>query len=114
MFAISFIIAAISNVVYYPKKIQVITNRGLLYPAFVFWFGFAMQIIGSLAILLDIYLFYGALILILFTLLASLIFHDFWNEQGDSYRLKMQGLVSNISVLAGLILLAYALGKFTY
>lgn len=110
LFALSFTIAAITNVVYLDKKIRVIQERGLPLPSLVFWIGFLMQILGSLAILLNIHLCAGAIVLAIFTVLASAIFHDFWNSEGDAYRLKMQGLVSNISLLAGLLLLAYSLG----
>lgn len=110
LFALSFIIAAITNVFYLDKKTYVIQERGLPLPRVVFWVGFLMQFLGSLAILLDIHLWTGAMVLAVFTVLASAIFHDFWNSEGDAYRLKMQGLVSNISLLAGLILLAYSLG----
>lgn len=111
LFAFSFITAAISNIIYYPKKIKVITDRGLPFPVFIFWVGIVMQCLGSLAILFDIYLFYGAIILLVFTVLASLIFHDFWNCTGDACRLKKQGLLSNVSIVAGLILLLDTLGK---
>lgn len=114
MFAFSFIAAAVSNVFYKEKKIHTINERGLPFPVLVFWTGLVMQVAGSLAILFNVYLAYGALVLLGFTVLASAIFHDFWNSEGDAYRLKMQGLVSNISLAAGLILLAYTLGKFTF
>lgn len=110
MFALSFMIAAIMNVLHKDKKIGVIRERALPMPVMVFWIGFSMQMLGSLAILCNMHVRFGAMILAVFTVLASAIFHDFWNSEGDQYRLKMQGLASNISVLAGLLLLGYCQG----
>lgn len=105
-----FIFAGICNLYYFDKKVKVIEGRRLPYPKIIFWIGFIMQCLGAICLIFNIYLFYGALLLIVFTLLASLIFHDFWNAEGDSYRLKMQGLVSNLNITAGLILVAYTMG----
>lgn len=108
--AFCFIFAGISNIVYFDKKVKVIFDRGLLFPKVIFWSGFFMQCVGALSLIFNAYLFYGALLLIVFTLTASYIFHDFWNSEGDSYRLKMQNLVSNLNIAAGLVLVAYTLG----
>lgn len=83
-----FIFVGICNLYYLDKKVKLIAGRELPYPKIIFWIGFIMQCIGGHCLIFNIFVFYGAILLIVFTLLASLIFHDFCNADDDAYRLK--------------------------
>ena len=72
----------------------------------VLWTGFAMQFAGGLMILVDVWTATGAVILILFTILASAIFHRFWLVDDPLRRhLHLSFLFSNCAVVGGLLLL---------
>lgn len=72
----------------------------------VLWIGFAMQFVGGFLILFDYRTDIGVALLILFTVLASAIFHRFW-EVDDPLRrhFHVSFLFSNCAVLGGLLLL---------
>lgn len=72
----------------------------------VLWTGFALQFAGGLMILVDVWTAIGAVILILFTILASAIFHRFWLVDDPLRRhFHLSFLFSNCAVVGGLLLL---------
>jgi len=65
-----------------------------------------LKIGGGLAILFGIYVSFFAAALALFTLIATLIFHDFWNHSDSFERLSETfWFTTNTAVIGGLLLL---------
>jgi putative oxidoreductase len=70
--------------------------EGLLVGAIVF------ETVGSLMVLFGWKARWGALLLILFTIPATLLYHDFWNFEGEQYRRQLSHFMKNLSILGGL------------
>ncbi len=80
--------------------------QGIPRPYAVLWTGFAMQYAGAVMIGLDVWTEVGAAILIAFTVLASAIFHRFWEVEDPLRRhLHQSFLFSNCAIIGGLLLL---------
>lgn len=77
---------------------------GTPFPKLSLYIGFAMQFAGGFMILADWNARIGAIVLIVFTLLAAAIFHRFW-QMGDPYRYDThrQFLFNNCAVIGGLL-----------
>jgi len=72
----------------------------LLLPAAI-----AVELLGGLSLLLGFFSRYGALLLILFLLPATFIFHDFWNiPESEAMALRMQMIMfmKNMAIMGGL------------
>jgi putative oxidoreductase len=68
--------------------------------------GFAMQFMGGLLVALDWHRALGALILIVFTVLATAIFHQYWRVEDPLRRhLHVSFIFSNCGIVGGLLLL---------
>jgi putative oxidoreductase len=68
--------------------------------------GFAMQFMGGLLVALDWHRALGALILIVFTVLATAIFHQYWRIEDPLRRhLHVSFIYSNCGIVGGLLLL---------
>jgi putative oxidoreductase len=68
--------------------------------------GFAMQFAGGLLVALDWHRALGALILIVFTVLATAIFHQYWRVEDPLRRhLHVSFIYSNCGIVGGLLLL---------
>lgn len=79
---------------------------GVPMPYVVLWFGFALQFAGAILVLLDWHTAIGAAILIVFTVVATAIFHRFWLVEDPLRRhMALSFLFSNIAVTGGLVLL---------
>ncbi len=68
--------------------------------------GFAMQFAGALLVALDWHRALGASILIVFTVLATAIFHQYWRVEDPLRRhLHVSFIFSNCGIVGGLLLL---------
>ena len=65
----------------------------------------AFQALGGLMILFGWKARWGALLLILFTIPTTLIFHDFWNLEGQQYRGQLTHFMKNLAILGGLFVI---------
>jgi len=68
--------------------------------------GFAMQFAGGLLVALDWHRELGAAVLIVFTVLATAIFHQYWRVEDPLRRhLHVSFIFSNCGIVGGLLLL---------
>jgi putative oxidoreductase len=68
--------------------------------------GLAMQLAGGLLVALDYQRAFGAVILIVFTVLATAIFHQYWRFEDPLRRhLHVSFIFSNCGIVGGLLLL---------
>jgi putative oxidoreductase len=75
-------------------------------PRATLWAGFALQAVGGLMVAIDWHAGIGAVLLIVFTVLASAIFHRFWTVDDPLRRhLHLSFVFSNIAVIGALLLL---------
>lgn len=75
-------------------------------PRVTFWVGMMIDIVGCALILVNWHAAAGTLLLIVFTVLASLLLLRFWEMDDPMKRTGMQnGFLANIAVVGGLLLL---------
>lgn len=75
-------------------------------PRATLWAGFALQAAGGVMVAIDWHAGPGAILLIVFTVLASAIFHRFWTVEDPLRRhLHLSFVFSNIAVIGALLLL---------
>ena len=76
------------------------------FPRATFWTGMGLDAIGCVLLLINWYPAIGALCLIVFTVLASLLLLRFWEMDDPMKRTGMQnGFLANIGIVGGLLLL---------
>ena len=98
--------ALINSTTKVKQHVDRLAAQGIPAPALVLWIGFAMQYAGSIMIGLDWHTNIGVAILIIFTLLASALFHRFWEVEDPLRRhFHLSFLFSNAAVIGGLLLL---------
>lgn len=67
------------------------------------------EIVGGLSLITGYKAKYGALMLIVFLIPATLIFHNFWTVPEDMFKLQMIMFLKNLAIAGGL-LVVYAFG----
>jgi putative oxidoreductase len=76
------------------------------FPRAAFWAGIALQLAGSALLLADWHPAVGAGCLIVFIVVATLIFHRFWGMADAAKRNSSRiNLLGNLAILGGLLLL---------
>jgi putative oxidoreductase len=104
-----FLVAGVVNLVT-PGSIQDHVERmrqfGTPAPAVAFWCGVVLQLIGATLLLANARVDVGAACLIAFTVLATAIFHRFWQSTDPvQRRISRLFFMSNVAVVGGLLLL---------
>ncbi|MGE3990900.1 DoxX family membrane protein [Pseudorhodoplanes sp.] len=75
-------------------------------PHAAFWIGTIMELVGCAMILVNWHAAIGVILLIVFTVVASLLLLRFWEMDDPMKRTGMQnGFLANIAVTGGLLLL---------
>ena len=103
-----FLIAGLCNLASHQVRSHVDRMRelGTPLPEGAFWTGLAIQFTGCALLLTERYAQIGAVLLIVFTVTATAIFHRFWIFKDPARRNASRiNLLNNTGVLAGLLLL---------
>ncbi|HWJ73226.1 MAG TPA: DoxX family protein [Kaistia sp.] len=79
-----FVIAGIRNFMNFSARCAMETNYGFKLPAAATALGFAVQLIGGLAVLAGVFTVWGAIGLILFLIAATAFFHNFVLFRGEA------------------------------
>jgi len=85
--------------------IKRLTNFKAPFPQLTFWVGQTMEFVGCALVLLNWYPAIGVLLLIVFTVVASALLLRFWEVDGPMRTGMQNGMLANIGVLGGLLLL---------
>ncbi len=81
-------------------------SKGLPMVSLLLTLTIAVEVLGGLAIMVGWFARPAALALIGFTVLASLIFHNFWAVDEAARQIQMIMFMKNLSIIGGLLLVA--------
>lgn len=98
-----FIFAGASKLIFFDQTHVYMASKGFTaIPLFLF--GAALlELIGGLCLILGYKTRFGAAILLLFLIPATLIFHDFWNAEGVDRAIQQVMFLKNLAIFGGLL-----------
>ena len=99
-----FLQAGIRNFGKIPLHIGILSKRGVPMPREALFLALAVQVVGGLSVALSIFPAIGAIGLILFTLGATLLYHDFWRFTGDERMSHFGSAMTNLALIGGFLL----------
>lgn len=109
LLALMFVLAGAGKFAALAGTAGYIASKGLPMPMVLAAATATLEVIGGLAVVIGFQARWAALALALFTLLASVLFHNFWAVPADQQMVQQLLFMKNISVTGGLLLL-YAFG----
>ncbi|AZO02395.1 MULTISPECIES: DoxX family protein [unclassified Mesorhizobium] len=84
--------------------------RGVPQAALALWLGIVLQVAAGALVIAGIWTAPAAAALILFLIVATPMFHNFWDHQGADRAVRINGVVSNAALGGGfLALIAHSL-----
>ena len=86
-----------------------IASKGLPLPQVLAFMTAALEVIGGIALVIGFQARWAALALALFTLLATVLFHNFWAMPADQQFVQQLMFMKNLSIVGGL-LMVFSLG----
>ena len=95
-----FLKAGISHILGYSGTVEMMAEQGLPIPDVLLIFTIVFQILGGLSLLLGYKVTIGSILLILFLIPATIVFH---NPASD-----INGFLKNIGLIGGLLMVIYA------
>ena len=106
LFAALFLPAGISKIVGFEGTVGLIASKGAPIPEVAATIAIIIEIAGGLALILGFKARWAALALAIFTLVATLIFHNYWTLPADKQMMQQLMFMKNIAIIGGLLTLA--------
>ncbi len=109
LLALMFVLAGFSKFSDLSGTAGYIASGGLPLPGVVAFLTATLEVVGGIALIVGYQARIVALVLALFTIVASLLFHNFWAMPADQQYLQQLMFMKNMSVAGGL-LMVFVLG----
>lgn len=105
LIAAFFLVAGGFNIKSWAHLRNEVASKGVPAPSLLLALAIFTQIAGSLALFIPGLIAYGALALIAFTVIGTLLFHAFWRYSGHEQFIHRNFFLGNFAVVGGLLLL---------
>ncbi|MER8486292.1 DoxX family protein [Mesorhizobium sp. M1322] len=102
----AFVFAGLRNVQNVTFLTQLMTIRGVPQARLMLWLGIVLQTVAGGLVIVGIWTALAAACLILFLLVATPMFHNFWDHQGPERASRINGFVGNVALTGGFLALA--------
>lgn len=114
LLAALFLPAGIGKITGFAGTVGYISSVGLPLPTVAAAVALVVEIVGSLALIAGFGTRLAALVLALFTLVASFFFHNYWGVPADQAFVQQLLFFKNIAVVGGLfVLVAHGAGAWS-
>ena len=98
-----FIIAGLEKIPGWTNTLGYMQSKGMHAASFFLACAIVIEIVGGLSILLGYRARVGALMLALYLVPVSLIFHNFWMLSGPDAQMQFVNFLKNITIIGGLL-----------
>ena len=112
LLAMMFLLAGLSKFAGLEGTAGYIASKGLPLPQLLALGTAALEVVGALLLIVGWHARWAALVLAAFTLLATMLFHNFWAMPADQQMMQQLMFTKNLSVVGGL-LVVFGLGAGT-
>lgn len=100
-----FLMAAVNKMLDWDGTVEYISAHGLPFPSLGLTVGIVVLSVGGLTMLLGYRARVGALLLFLFMIPATFVFHAFWAVPDEQASLQQIMFFKNLAIMGGLLLL---------
>ena len=101
-----FLVSGIHKALYYRQAVAEFHRAGIGLVGLTLPLTIALHALASLAIIAGVYVVEAALLLALFTLVATLQVHRFWSATGEERLEQSRIALAHLAIIGGLLLLA--------
>lgn len=114
LLALMFVIAGVGKIGGFEGTVGFIASKGLPLPAVLAAGTVALEIVGGLALIAGFKARWAALALAAFTLLATVLFHNYWAMPAEQQYVQQLMFLKNLGVAGGMLMLfAFGPGRFS-
>jgi putative oxidoreductase len=106
LMSVIFIVSGITKIVNFSGMVAFARNQNLPLPSVAIEIAMIVEISGGVMILLGYKTRIAALILFVFLIPTTLLFHNFWAYEGQMFQMQLVNFMKNLAIMGGLMLLA--------
>jgi len=100
-----FLISLLSKITGLESTIQFMSAKGIPLPTLLIWGAIATELAGALALITGYKMKEAGILLALYLVPTTLIFHNFWTMEGQQFQMQLMSFMKNVSIIGGLLLL---------
>lgn len=113
LLATIFVISGLGKLMQWDQTVAYMTAQGLPWAAGLLVIAAAAEILGGLSIATGTFARLGALGLVVYLVITTVVFHDFWNLAGAERQAQLIHFLKNLAILGGLLaLVAHGAGRY--
>ena len=101
----AFVFAGLRNIQNAAFLTGLMAARGVPQARFALWAGIILQIIAGLLVTAGLWTATACAVLVLFLIVATPMFHNFWDHQGPDRASRINGFVGNVALGGGFLTL---------
>jgi putative oxidoreductase len=104
MLSLVFLVSGLDKALHWSAGLAEIAAAGLPFPPVLLAATVVTQLIGGLAVALGLWTRLGALALAGFTVVATVLFHDFWNATGAAWQHQATTFMEHVAIVGGFLM----------
>ena len=106
LLSVIFLVSGLGKIMDWNGTAQIMASQGLPLIPLLLAGAIITELTGGLSVLLGWRARWGALLLFLYLIPTTLIFHDFWTFTGPEMQTQLVNFLKNLSIMGGLLLVA--------
>ena len=109
-----FLTSGVHRVLHWGQSIGYMESKGVPVPNLLLVLAVVCLLVGGVSVLVGIRARWGAILLILFLIPATLLFHNYWAVASEETTNQMHHFMKNLGLIGGLLMvLAFGAGGFS-
>lgn len=103
LLALIFVLSGFSKVAGFSSTLQMMQAKHIPLAAVALVVTILLEVLGGLALILGIRTRWAALLLFLYLIPVTLMFHNFWAYSGQEHMMQQAHFMKNIAIMGGLL-----------
>ena len=113
LLAVPFVVSGYGKIGAFAATAGMMAGKGLPAPEVLLALAIVVELGGGLALVIGWMTRWSALAILVFTVVATLVFHNFWAFPADQALMQQISFMKNLSIIGGLLLLiAFGPGRY--
>jgi putative oxidoreductase len=103
LLSLIFVLSGLDKIANWSGTAQYMASKGLVAVPFFLVMAILFELVGGLSVLTGFKARWGALVLVLFLIPVTAIFHNFWAFEGMERQMQMIHFMRNLAIMGGLL-----------
>ncbi len=108
LLAFIFLVTGVGKIVHFGENATMMAGAGIPLAKVALVLAILIEVGGALLLITGLYVRYAALIMALFLVPVTLVFHKFWGLPNPEHDNQMINFIKNVAIIGGLLVAAFS------